>query len=98
MDKKEKQFIEGFKNYLSVEKNFSDHTLNAYCSDIENIKGDMGNSYEFKKSIGVHSFFDIPLHDDNGIIIGFVAVHWNNPIPPHVHLEEDYKDELFHMA
>ena len=58
----------------------------------------MGNSYEFKKSIGVHSFFDIPLHDDNGIIIGFVAVHWNNPIPPHVHLEEDYKDELFHMA
>lgn len=47
----------------------------AYCSDIENIKGDMGNSYEFKKSIGVHSFFDIPLHDDNGIIIGFVAIH-----------------------
>ena len=34
MDKKEKEFIEGFKNYLSVEKNFSDHTLNAYCSDI----------------------------------------------------------------
>ena len=34
MDKKEKEFIEGFKNYLSVEKNFSDHTLNAYYSDI----------------------------------------------------------------
>ena len=25
----------------------------AYCRDIELIKGDMGNSYEFKKSIGV---------------------------------------------
>lgn len=70
----------------------------AYCPDIELIKGDMGNSYEFKKAIGVHSFFDIPLHDKDGIIIGFVAVHWNNPIPSHIHLEEDYKEELFHLA
>lgn len=70
----------------------------AYCPDIELIKGDMGNSYEFKKAIGVHSFFDIPLHDKDGIIIGFVAVHWNNPIPSHIYLEEDYKEELFHLA
>ena len=34
MDSKEKIYIEGFKSYLSVEKNFSEHTLNAYCSDI----------------------------------------------------------------
>lgn len=34
MNKKEKEFIEGFKTYLSVEKNFSNHTLKAYCSDI----------------------------------------------------------------
>ena len=34
MNFKEKEYIEGFKNYLSVEKNFSQHTLNAYCSDI----------------------------------------------------------------
>ena len=34
MDAREKEFIEGFKSYLSVEKNFSDHTLSAYCSDI----------------------------------------------------------------
>lgn len=34
MDTKEKEFVEGFKAYLSVEKNFSDHTLSAYCSDI----------------------------------------------------------------
>lgn len=34
MDTREKEFIEGFKTYLSVEKNFSEHTLSAYCSDI----------------------------------------------------------------
>jgi site-specific recombinase XerD len=34
LNTKEKEFIEGFKSYLSVEKNFSEHTLNAYCSDI----------------------------------------------------------------
>lgn len=34
MDSREKEFIEGFKSYLSVEKNFSEHTLNAYNSDI----------------------------------------------------------------
>lgn len=34
MDTREKEYIEGFKSYLSVEKNFSDHTLSAYCSDI----------------------------------------------------------------
>ncbi len=34
MNTREKEFIEGFKSYLSVEKNFSEHTLNAYCSDI----------------------------------------------------------------
>ena len=34
MDTREKQFVEEFKTYLSVEKNFSEHTLSAYCSDI----------------------------------------------------------------
>lgn len=34
MDTKEKNFIDGFKSYLSVEKNFSEHTINAYCSDV----------------------------------------------------------------
>ena len=46
----------------------------------------------------VYSFFDIPLHDAEGIIIEFVAVHWNNPIPSHIDLEKDYKEELFHLA
>ena len=34
MDIKEKKIIEDFKSYLSVEKNFSTHTQQAYCSDI----------------------------------------------------------------
>ena len=34
MDSREKSFIDGFKSYLSVEKNFSEHTISAYCSDI----------------------------------------------------------------
>lgn len=34
MNNQEKEYLEGFKNYLSIEKNFSEHTLNAYCSDI----------------------------------------------------------------
>ena len=34
MNEKEKQYLEEFKSYLSVEKNFSEHTLSAYCSDI----------------------------------------------------------------
>ena len=34
MDTKHKQYIEDFKTYLEVEKNFSEHTITAYCSDI----------------------------------------------------------------
>lgn len=34
MDIRDKELVEGFKSYLSVEKNFSEHTINAYCSDI----------------------------------------------------------------
>lgn len=34
MDNKEKGFVEDFKTYLSVERNFSDHTTRAYCSDV----------------------------------------------------------------
>ena len=34
MDEKEKGYLEAFKIYLDVEKNFSAHTLNAYESDI----------------------------------------------------------------
>lgn len=54
------------------------------CKDIEDIKTDMGNSYEFKKSIGIKSFFDVALRDREGNIIGFVAVQWNENMPEEV--------------
>ena len=34
MEDREKLYIEEFKTYLGVEKNFSEHTLSAYCSDV----------------------------------------------------------------
>jgi len=33
MEDKDKQYIEEFKAYLGIEKNFSEHTQRAYCSD-----------------------------------------------------------------
>ena len=34
MEEKERLYVEDFKTYLAVEKNFSEHTLKAYSSDI----------------------------------------------------------------
>ena len=34
MDNRAKQYVEEFRTYLSVEKNFSEHTLDAYSSDV----------------------------------------------------------------
>ena len=34
MDETEKEYLKGFRAYLGVEKNFSEHTLRAYVSDI----------------------------------------------------------------
>lgn len=50
----------------------------ASCKDLEDIKGKMGSSYEFKKSLGIQSFYDVAIRDIEGNIIGFVAVQWNN--------------------
>lgn len=53
----------------------------AFCNDIEEIKGRMGSSYEFKKSLGIQSFYDVAIKDAEGNIIGFVAVQWNTTMP-----------------
>lgn len=34
MNKKSRQYLDDFKSYLIVEKNFSKHTAKAYCSDV----------------------------------------------------------------
>lgn len=53
MDIREKEYIEGFKSYLSVEKNFSNHTLNAYCSDVVSyilwLNGESCTNVDFNK-------------------------------------------------
>lgn len=53
----------------------------AWCKDIEEIRYDMGNSYEFKKSIGIKSFYDVAIRDENNNVIGFVAVQWHEIMP-----------------
>lgn len=53
----------------------------AWCKDIEEIKYDMGNSYEFKKSIGIKAFYDVAIKDECGNVVGFVAVQWQHEMP-----------------
>lgn len=53
----------------------------SVCKDIEDIKNDMGNSYEFKKTLGIKSFYDVALRNEAGDVIGFVAVQWNETMP-----------------
>lgn len=62
------------------------------CNHLEDIKNDMGNSYEFKKALGIQAFYDIAIHDEEGAIIGFVAIQWNRPI------EEFNELEINHLA
>ncbi len=51
------------------------------CPDIEEIKDTMGNTYAFKKYLGLGSFYDVAIRDAHGNIIGFVAVQWNGKMP-----------------
>ena len=53
----------------------------TFCRDLEDIKGKMGSSYEFKKSLGIKSFYDVAIRDAEGNTIGFVAVQWNTVMP-----------------
>ena len=53
----------------------------TWCKDIEEIRYDMGNSYEFKKALGIKSFYDVAIRDCEGSVIGFVAVQWNEAMP-----------------
>lgn len=61
-------------------------THNGYseCKTIEDIREDKGNTYEFKKSIDVYSYYDVAIRDKNNNIIGFVAVEWASERPEDV--------------
>ena len=59
----------------------------AWCKDIEEIRYDMGNSYEFKKSIGIKAFYDVAIRDADNNVIGFVAVQWNEVMPTDIDIK-----------
>jgi hypothetical protein len=47
------------------------------CDNIENIKNDMVSTYEFKKNIGIKSFYDVAIRNKLGNVIGFIAIQWD---------------------
>lgn len=69
------------------------HAGVSECKNIEGIKEEKGNTYEFKKSIGVTSYYDIAIHDDKKNVIGFVAVEWEKERPQDINV-----DDIRHLA
>lgn len=65
----------------------------SVCKDIEEVKEKMGNTYEFKKSLGIRAWYDVALHDNQGEVIGFVAVQWNTVMPDNINT-----DQIKHLA
>ena len=63
------------------------------CCDLEEIKGKMGSSYEFKKSLGIQSFYDVAIRDKQGNVIGFVAVQWEHVMPDNIE-----EKDMAHLA
>lgn len=51
------------------------------CKTIEDIKDEKGNTYEFKKAIGVQSYYDVAIRDEGHNVVGFVAVEWSTVRP-----------------
>lgn len=47
-----------------------------YVEDIEDIKTNMTSTYNFKKSMGIKSFYDIVIHNEDNEPVGFVAVQY----------------------
>lgn len=56
----------------------------SVCPNIEDVKDEMGNTYEFKKSLGIGAWYDVAIRDDSGEVIGFVAIQWNSKMPKDV--------------
>lgn len=64
------------------------HNGVSQCIDIEDIRNDKGNTYEFKKSIGIRSYYDVAIRDELQNVIGFVAVEWGTERPKDVDVEQ----------
>lgn len=63
------------------------HNGLSSCKNIAEIKEDMGNTYEFNKALGIHSYYDVAIRDESGNVIGFVAVEWGTERPKNLNEE-----------
>lgn len=48
------------------------------CKDIETIKETCPSTYEFKKNMQIESFYDVVFHNDEGEVVGFIAIQFCN--------------------
>lgn len=58
------------------------------CNNIDDIKNDMVSTYEFKKNIGIKSFYDVAIRNKLGNVIGFIAIQWDKNTKVNVDEEE----------
>lgn len=58
------------------------------CNDIDAIRGDMPSTYAFKRELGVKAFYDVAIRNEQGLIIGFVAIQWDNETNPSMNEDE----------
>lgn len=58
------------------------------CNDIDTIRSDMPSTYAFKRELGVKAFYDVAIRNEQGLIIGFVAIQWDNETNPAMNEDE----------
>lgn len=58
------------------------------CNDIDAIRNDMPSTYAFKRELGVKAFYDVAIRNEQGLIIGFVAIQWDNETNPTMNEDE----------
>lgn len=58
------------------------------CNDIDCIRNDMPSTYAFKRELGVKAFYDVAIRNEQGLIIGFVAIQWDNETNPTMNEDE----------
>lgn len=58
------------------------------CNNIDDIKNDMVSTYEFKKNIGIKSFYDVAICNKLGNVIGFIAIQWDRNTKANVDEDE----------
>lgn len=62
------------------------------CEDLEDLKDTLPSTYNFKKALNIKTFYDIAIKNQEGEIIGFVAIHWFKK--ENMKIEEDVIKQL----